>query len=363
MKLNILIKPLIFVTVLLSGCDQYPQSVSNNSDQALELIIEPPVVTTTVTQTRAYNPDNLILAVAINGQPMQTVRRDDGRNQVAGINGSSFDVQIEWFENVDGIQIQLTDYQGRVSADSAGRVVLSSSDYSSNQFDMDGDGDSNLLERINDTSPFNSNFCSSCSADIDVHIYSISPSEAPAIDGEYDDVWAKAQFKDRTGDLSFNLSSVSDEVSGDFASIYENEADVRWAAMHDGTYLYVLLLGEKSPYQTPVVGDVVGVSTDSGATPLMLSLHGFDLFDVNGNPATESSSLRDDVVANMGVCLCEGDQTLWEFRIPLDSDIHDMIVGEPFVIFLSMTDDTNGEVSSLSRPEFRWTYESSAVLR
>jgi len=287
-------KTFVVFALLLGGCNYSQPSDLNNTEKELELIVESPYASTgSGAQTRAYNPNNLRLEVMLDGEMAQTVTETDGSRKVIGtVNNTTFAIAVKWFEQVDGIDLQLTSFQGQRNAADGNSVVIRNSEYESTMFDRDKDGDSNLFERNNNTDPFNSNYCTSCRADIDVHINKISPSQAPTIDGQYDDIWSeRSQFKDRNGDLFINdlLTVASDEYLNQ--NYTNGESPFRWAAMHDGTYLYMLILGEQSPHQTPSIesanfeGDNITVSVSSGAASSeQFKSYTFYLSDQNGVP-------------------------------------------------------------------------------
>jgi hypothetical protein len=114
------------------------------------------------------------------------------------------------------------------------------------QLDVDADGFSNLVERQAGSRPADDQ-------DIPLAVLVLYNDRAPVIDGQFDSIWNTAQFRDQDliqlgiGNLLVDTGIVDTAMSSDF----------KWAAMHDGSHLYIMVFVERGINQT--------LTADSGA--------------------------------------------------------------------------------------------------
>ena len=202
------------------------------------------------------------------------------------------------------------------------------------QLDTDSDGASNLEERQAGSRPGDA-------ADIPPSVLILYTDRAPVIDGRYDSLWGQAQFLDQQREsLKIEKVVLDDGVVQD-----GEDRNFRWAAMHDGEFLYVLVFAEQGPQQSPqgdspelfFQDDSVDIYWD-GNNSKGASYDGFDDYHVitallgsdggenqSSQPATsrmqfgDRSAPIDPAAIRFGVCLCQGDQQIYEFRIDLNA--------------------------------------------
>jgi len=197
--------------------------------------------------------------------------------------------------------------------------------------DIDNDGASNIEERQAGSRPGDQ-------SDIPSSVLILYNDRSPIIDGQFDSIWNTAQFRDQdveeleVENLLINNGVVDLAVADDF----------RWAAMHDGTYLYVMVFAERGINQTPVgdsgevvyQDDAVDIYWD-GDNSKGASYDGIDdhhiivaLLAENGaanNSSSADSRIQvgdnsvpiDSSAIEYAVCLCNGDQQIYEFRLEL----------------------------------------------
>ncbi|MFK8075185.1 MAG: sugar-binding protein [Granulosicoccus sp.] len=202
------------------------------------------------------------------------------------------------------------------------------------QLDADSDGASNLEERQAGSRPGDAR-------DIPPSVLILYTDRAPVIDGRYDSLWGQAQFLDQQREsLTIENVVLDDGVVQD-----GEDRNFKWAAMHDGEYLYVLVFAERGPQQSPhgdspelfFQDDSVDIYWD-GNNSKGASYDGFDDYHVitallgsdggenqSSQPATsrmqfgDRSAPIDPAAIRFGVCLCQGDQQIYEFRIDLNA--------------------------------------------
>jgi len=384
---------LVMMALLLSACDQAQQinvnkdienSIGNdigNDIKELTLLIESPTgIENTNALSRVYNPDNLILEVSLNNQLMSTVQLADGNYQVVGtVDTPSFGLEISWTErfNETPDAITIASYKNQINLAETDVVIIKQTDYESDSFDQDRDGDSNLFELINDTNIFNSNECSTCSAIVDSRIHRISPDEAPTIDGVYDEIWNQAQFKDQEGDLDIvdliGRSAGNPVVSATYGS---EKPPFRIATMHDGSYLYVLLFGDISPNHTTNSNDSVDLLLELAELKGKYINYTFQYDDGQSTQAKSALGIHDSndlpelslqnptvelggAIASMGVCPCTseiGSQALWEFRLPFNTSFLDIEIDKPIRLLVFVRDYIS------STEYFWWANERGSIV-
>jgi hypothetical protein len=218
-------------------------------------------------------------------------------------------------------------------------VTRSTDDNPQPLLDIDEDGASNIEERQAGSRPGDAQ-------DIPSSVLVLYNDRSPVVDGRYDSLWDTAQFEDQNGErlefgnLVVDTGLLDPSISRDF----------RWAAMHDGIYLYVLVFAESGANQTPVADSEVVYQDDSvdiyldGNNSKGASYDGVDdshiIVGLLAENGLANSSVADDsriepgdrsapfdlAAVQFAVCLCDGDQQIYELRfdlaelrIPVDS--------------------------------------------
>lgn len=339
---------LVSATGLLSGCSE--QATGNLAlNQADGMVIGPPEFL----RSRAIVQQNLTARVSAvaDGVTYDAVQTNAVSTPWIGEiyvpEGSSPIVSVTWVETqVTGLPAE---YNGElplaIATLPAGNIVVNESlqittdryvtaplnGSSLMQLDIDSDGAGNLVERQAGSRPADDQ-------DIPPSVLILYSERTPIIDGQFDSVWSLAQFRDRQmAELEIDhvliLQGVADESVSD---------DFRWAAMHDGTYLYVMVFAEQGVNQTPIgdsgemvfQDDSVDIYWD-GNNSKGASYDGIDDFHVtvglladNGEDNTsgldearmrvgDRSAPIDPSAIQYAVCACAGDQQIYEFRFEL----------------------------------------------
>lgn len=371
---------LLAAVALLSSCsDTSTSTVVLNQVNGLEL--SPPEFL----QARAINRSNLtprvtVVTDSVNYEARHTnVGTSPWVGQVYVPEGSNPVVSVMWVETgVPGLpaefnaELPLAIYTTSVDNVTLNQVLeISSNQYVTRstddlplpQLDIDADGASNIEERQAGSRPGDAQ-------DVPSSVTILYNSRAPIIDGLYDSLWNTAQFRDqRSAQLSIDNVLV---YSGAVDSAISSE--FKWAAMHDGTYLYVLVLSESGADQTPF-GDsdeliynddsvdiywdgnnskgsrydgvddyhlIVGLLDGEGAA------NRFSSDKVRVQLGDNSAPLDFDAV-QFAVCLCNGEQQAYEFRFELDK------VGIPVDTTFGFEVNINNDVNGAER-DAKWAW-------
>lgn len=198
--------------------------------------------------------------------------------------------------------------------------------------DIDADGFSNLVERQSGSRP---NDASDKPAEVTI----LFNASSPVIDGRYDAIWNNAQFLDSDR----NALNIDKLMIDRGVTEPDEDRKYKWAGMHDGRYLYLLIFGEQGEDQTPFGDstldyndDAIEVFWDADYSRQLL-YDGVDDFHVvipllsAGDAPTENRSDIDTArfslganstpiersAVDFGVCLCSGSQQIYELRIDL----------------------------------------------
>lgn len=201
---------------------------------------------------RAINLDQVNPVVSVNQQAVEMTRIEEtqwsGTIDVPA--NSTFTLSIEWLETFGGTDLTLALFEQNMSVGAeASTVTLSNSDYNL-EIDSDNDGFSNLVERNASSDPFNATDqppFSPGSTDVSLLIPLVSNGSVPQIDGlgaVYDTnalrlvgEWAQATPNGTDGGTDLFVDSLMITGGGD-----EIEPFHAWAALHDGEFLYILVL-------------------------------------------------------------------------------------------------------------------------
>lgn len=153
---------------------------------------------------------------------------------------------IQWNASVDGDDVVALEAEVQLSDPQVGLVDISAARYE-RFIDSDGDGVGNLTELITGTDPLNLDDVSEDFLSARVRIPRVASTEVPAIDGRaggyepnttrFSGEWSEAVHIDVDG----NRLSIDNLMfaSAGFATDAENH---HWLALHDGTWLYLLVV-------------------------------------------------------------------------------------------------------------------------
>ena len=285
--------------------------------------------------------------------------------------GSDAELRIEWFEtDVPGLpaslagELKLASYTASLSNVSQNQaleieiddyVVASSEAVPRPDLDIDGDGAGNLAERVAGSR-------TNDPEDTPSVVTLLFNDQAPVIDGQYDATWNNAQFLDQAR----NPLTI-DKVLVDFNVIEDGEdRQYKWAGMHDGTYLYLMIFGELGDQQTPFGDsefayhdDAIDIFWDGNNSKrsgydgvddfhtiiALLSKNGAGNPNISGSLETrfelgDRSTPIDGTAIDFAVCLCTGEQQLWEVRINLD--MARIPIDRTFGFEIQMNNDVDG---------------------
>lgn len=373
--------------MLFSGCDTGVGDLTlldSASTSTLALSTPPFLV-----QIRAIDPAKLILDVVVNGSAVNMQAHDDVWEGVINIPaGEVASIELVWSENIPG---EAEPLQLAVYTDTIGPIVtavslpLTTGDYLSAGFDDDQDGIPNLEERREGTnardasdpgpgSPAND-------ADefpIDVSIPSIASSDSPpVIDGIYDEVWDRSYFVDVEGDEL----SIDNLMLGEPVTRTDQNTEFQWTALHDDSYLYILVSGEFAvgatlfaDSETAWKDDSVEIYIDGNNSKqssydqvddysfviphlkLVDPLESNNSFDADGRALQGYNSLPLPGDITFASCLCTSHNHLWEIRINLEQV--GISIGQPFGIEVQLNDDRDGGERDV---KWGWIHPSSTV--
>jgi len=176
-----------------------------------------------------------------------------GEIQAFAIVNNADTITIEWQERYLGQILPLVSTSRVVQvARGATSVNLLESSYTLSG-DIDGDGVLNLTERFEGSNPYDSNdaLLVNLPPNVDVVISRFPDGTAPVIDGLFNDSndsflqslgqeWQNATTMDRFGQALTISRVLAERVTNSTSS----EPSHRWAAGHDGQYLYLLVISD-----------------------------------------------------------------------------------------------------------------------
>jgi len=326
-----------------SACsDSMPQTSDESGDVQGAFALPVPVA---IASVRAIDLDRLFVQILVNGREQPLVNGTLTTSFSVPI-GSTLEISVLWFEEqTDRAEdLLLASWAStRVVSDNESISILPEQyETTGEAFDADNDSFSNLLERREDSNPYNPNETPINRPD--VRILRIDPDDAPEIDGRYDPIWnTGARFSDVDG----NLLSIDNLMINQGARRPDGSTELRWFAMHDDTNLYVFVLGEFVRDAIPmrdsnnvwrddnvnlfIDGDnskgnsYDGVDDRHLLVPLLTAP---DDRSENTTVFTNGEFSASPPEFEFATCLCATDQHTWEFKLPF-SEI-DIELNRPF---------------------------------
>ena len=315
---------------------------------------------TELAQARNLDRDRLSLEARQDGRTLGVVRRDDVWEIATTVpSGVPVRLELDWtvLRTDSGQNLLLADYDRTTTFDRVTRLDLTLADFDASH-DDDSDGTSNLDELLLGFDPQNRNLCPDCRTDVDVIVPWVAEAAGAVIDGGFDEgIWDGAQFKDRSGDL--DLDAGEGELSR------ATPGARRWAAMHDGNFLYLFVFGE-GPDKThhfdsedPSEDDAVAITVSGTATSLGTMRLVVPIRNANGDANRDERARLDgegelsELLASgalaFATCICNRSFDAYELRIALA--YLGLGSGERFSIDVRLVDDVDGGEADLS---WRW---------
>jgi len=285
-------------TALLYGCDGRLSQNDNQNDSQMQMT--PPVQ---VSSSRAIELSQLsaVITVVNDGRTISMTRQDNNTwtSIIRLPPNTQQPIQIDWFERYKGQSLELARANTQVSVGAeASTENLDDLTYDTS-FDRDEDGKTNLEERNRSTDPFNPP--QPGLEGINVVVPRIDAEAAPAIDGQgviYDSnvlrlvgEWATAAQQDLLDDTLY-IENLMIDINSD-----QRDGDPfhRWAAVHDGTWLYLL-----------VVNDDIGLHQGDSSDPSQDD--NLEIYIDGNNSKNNKYEDADDILIQMP--LLEKDSTL-----------------------------------------------------
>lgn len=254
------------VAILVTACSSSntPESSNSNSPESVNTGSELTFLAALPTQLRNLNTiDNRLLEAEVNfdGIAVDLNSSSDMSEWNGGIDKPDelpSEISITWyFDN-----LALAGKPFPIDPDSEiTTIILSEDSYTSTgqKYDFDRDSYSNLEELEQGLDPKNDQVPGV--PDVDLFIPKISPTDAPIIDGFYDQIWRNAVVQDRQGNELAIDNLVSDNLYDDQG--LDGATGFSWAAMHDGEYLYIMVSAEAAN-QATIYGDSTDLRRDDG---------------------------------------------------------------------------------------------------
>ena len=380
---------LIVMSGLVSSCSDTPAgNITLNEPGGM--VLSPPEFL----QARTINQNNLAARVSVvaDGVAYDAVQTNSTNapwiGQVYVPEGSNPTVNVMWVETqVTGLQpvydeeLPLAMFSAALgSLDTDQSLEITTDQYTTRstdenplpQLDLDSDGASNFEERQAGSRPGDAQ-------DIPSRVLIPYSEQSPVIDDSYDSLWNTAQYRDQ----NVELLSINNWLVGLGIVDPSVPSDMRWGAMHDGTYLYLIVLAEKWPNKTPFGDSGANVYEDDSVDIYLDGNNsngtGYDgvddfhviigLVDENADPNNSdsdsgriqigvNSSPIDITAIEYAVCLCgDGpeDQQVYEIRLHLEA--LNIPVGTTFGLDLSINNDINGGVR-----DAKWSWSNDTGM-
>jgi len=243
----------------LVACAENQSSVQHHVDGGTKLTLTAPGF---INQRAALDINTLQPVVEINGQPIEVTK--SGSNWVGSTTvseGSSVALKVEWYEQIgtraplllaratDGLDVVSSNVSFVLDDDS----YITSSDATSTdplEFDVDDDSIANLIERNQDTDPFDANSPNVSGGEAAQVKVPVTSRTDNIIDGLYNSAyWNNAQGNNINNETLHIRNLIVDEV-GDYVS---GSTQYQWLAIHDEEFLTIYVLAK--PGLSPNHGD------------------------------------------------------------------------------------------------------------
>ena len=230
--------PMVAGLALLSACGGTDEASGQASSAKVSLFLP-----AFIAEVRAVNPAALTPTLTVDGsQVSMTQNGEVWQATVAVSPNTSHSINLRWQELYRGRQLILGEYSEDISVgDAAQSFNIDSTAYDTAGFDLDGDGVSNLAERDTGTNPFLDN---TLAASVDVSIPRLAEGRAaPTLDGRLSSgEWRYAVTADTSGSALLINNLMFEEFGG--ADLANGVPQSRWSAIHDGEYLYLLVVAD-----------------------------------------------------------------------------------------------------------------------
>ena len=241
--------------------------------------------------------------------------------------GLVYKVTVTWVEDFEGADLPLAEAIQDLAVGEDGSAELVQADEISydTSLDFDSDGQSNLAERQAGTNPYGEGVLINEQTVADVIVPRISSADAPLIDGHVDGhVNGEASGTRSQGAFTGEWAgAVHTDMSGaelTISHLLKTYPARRWAAVHDGQYLYVLVVTDNS----------------APATENLKLLLNTDTFT-----AAESAAGVDIITDG----LLQADASLNVHELKIDLQATAISTSEPFAMDLQFSPVDDGQVS------------------
>lgn len=202
-----------------------------------------------IAEVKAINQSNVACRLLIDGSEYP-ISYSSGRwsTSVPLNSEQSYYVELLWNEEYRGNTLTLARYADWVYVDGGSvDLNLSLSSYDTNSYDDDADSVSNLEERSSGTNPF---LTGTVEESAIVHIPRVpSGGSVPTLDGAIGtNEWRYAVSSTKTGAaLRIDNRMFVNDGGSDLSS---GQPQSRWSAIHDGQYLYLLVMADDNGSRT-----------------------------------------------------------------------------------------------------------------
>ncbi len=402
--------------VTLASCDSGPgpQTLHDEENNTSVLTLSAPLF---IRQVQTIDSTTLILDVTVNGTTVDMSKQGDEWTGIILVPAVDItDIELLWSEKTHKPEpLKLAVYRdtsGPITT--AALLPLSADDYDTAEFDDDNDKVSNFDERRHGSDPFDASDTGTTIPDsgtppqadtenpdvndpaaendanpeettdtnegntpVDIIVNQIDPSDSPIIDGVLEDVWSTAA---NWSDYDGMTLAIDNLIWGSDDSRANDATEFQWVAMHDGTYLYLLVIGEYAENTTQfadseqvwhddtielyIDGDNSKGTSYDGVNDYLLfiphlkykqpleanNIHEADHRKYSGSDIEASGTWPAGVeFVNR---ISTGHRHTWEIRIELSRV--GIQVGQPFGIDLQYSDDQDG-----GERDAKWSWMSA----
>lgn len=376
----LLLACLSLICVMLTACSEPTQNTGTTGTTSGRLAMSEP----DILSRRAYDTNNTRPQVIVNGTVSVQMNRGTAGQWTGTINvaaNSTHTLQITWIETYKNTELPLAKATREVTVGGQAAEVTINPDWDTSM-DYDGDGYSNLAERNAGSDPLDaaSTPLTNGQTGVDVRISRIDPAGAPVIDGlgvayasndfRLSGEWSEATQRD-VNDTDLLINNLMIDLGADQRN---DEPSHHWAAMHDGTWLYIVVIVDDiglnyadslgvwhdDNLEIYIDGDnskhaSYGIDEDDRHIQLGLMLrpsnrpNNSSLPNPRIEPGVNSAELPDDSAIEFAVGLGTGPaslrgsanrQDVYEIRIDLAA--YGIEIDSPFGFELQLDDDDDG---------------------